>query len=58
MRGRDNRRVKEDGQQLDKHVDVEEQNNLLSAHCRVLGTYMEEHDKSHSQSSNVNKARC
>lgn len=53
VRGRNDGRVKECAEELDKHVNVEEENDLLAADGRVLGSDVEEHDQSHRQSRNV-----
>lgn len=41
MVGRNDRGIEEDGEKLDKHVNVEEQDNLLAADCGILGPNVE-----------------
>lgn len=59
MMGRNDGGVEEDGEKLDKHVDVEEEHNLLASDSGVLGSNVEEHNERHAQRGNVDKAcRC
>lgn len=59
MVGGDDGRIEEDGEELDKHVDVEEEDNFLASDGSILGPNVEEHNERHAQRGNVDKAcRC
>jgi hypothetical protein len=49
-------RVEEDGEQFNKHVNVEEQHDLFSTDGGVFRSDVVEHDTRHTQSSNVHEA--
>lgn len=55
MRGRDDGRVEKDGEKFDKHVNVEEQANLLPPDRSIFRSDVEQHDRRHDQRGDVNK---